>query len=113
MTGRLQVRRVATTFEVRKITEDNAVELALWLRDAGNEQGVSPGSQPVVSYAGAKPVLVPTSYDVSPFPIGSWIGWGWPAFVLDGDVVRPKLVCINEEAIQPDRRDQGIEVVEP
>lgn len=111
-TPSILVRRVMQTFEVRQVTEDNAVELALWLRDEGKKYGVSDGRQPVVSYAGEKPVLVPDPYmGHGQAPVGAWVGWGWPRLTHEGDIPLPHLLVINGEVIEAERFDQGFEEV--
>lgn len=113
----MMIRRVMRTFEVRQITEDNAVELAVWLRDEGKkfDPPVHDAMQPVVSFAGEKPALVDGRDFFSGasigVPIGGWIGWGWPTLVHEGDVATPKLLVIDGRQIEAERYDQGFEEV--
>lgn len=115
MSASRKIRRVMRAFEVRQITEDNAIELALWLRDAGAELGASAADHPLVSFTEQKPCLV-TSADFFSgaavgVPAGAWIGWGWPNLIPEGDVARPRLLVIADSSIEDETDDQGIEVV--
>jgi hypothetical protein len=114
----IRIRRVMRTFEVRQVTPDNAVELALWLRDSAAQFSPPPREtdHPLVSYVGSKPALVSPSValmgSVETVPAGSYIGWGWPTLIHDGDMVSPKLLVIEPRAIETQTDDQGIEVVD-
>lgn len=114
MSASKMVRRVMRTFEVRQVTEDNAIELALWLRDAGKELNAAPGGGPLVTFDGEKPALVPDVFmsgASATVPVGSWIGWGWPTRIPEGDIARPRLLVLADGAIEDETDDQGIEVV--
>ncbi len=112
MTGRLRVRLVLQTFEVRKLTEDNAIEIAEWLRDSGDELNVPHHRQPLVSFAGPKPVLATNWEFAQGIRPGAWVGWGFPQIVPEGDIPLAQFVVLDETYIESDRTDQGIEVVQ-
>lgn len=112
MSDVIRVRRVMHSFSARRVTEDNAIEVAVWLRDqaATFQPPPSPDAQPVVSFAGPRPVLRADWGGPTVQP-GSWIGWGWPNLIHEGDIGTPRLLVLTDESIARNRPDQGFEQV--
>lgn len=112
----ITVRWVGRMFVMREVTEDNAVELAEWLRDTALSFTPLPqvAAHPLVSYIGSKPGLVANvqlGY-AEPLEPGTLIGWGWPRPIVDGDMVAPTLVVMPKHYVEGGpRREQGFEEV--
>lgn len=108
------IRRVLRAFEVRQVTEDNAIELAQWLVGEGRKLGAHDSHQPTVSWAwSSKPrLIINAEFDPRAATPGQWVGWGWPKITMEDDKVTPDLLVLDGDAlVRAERYDQGFEEV--